>query len=390
MKSVSMAALGLALALGSLAPVQAPAMAQHQGRVFTLTKEERAAILPLQAAMDANNYAAAATVLPDAQAAARSADARYFVANYQLRLGIGTGNLQMQAQAIEAILASGVAPAADLPPLYAAQATHYAGTGDLKKAEAAFTRLVELTPNDAEAVARLAEVKSDLGKNAEAVTLFDRAVSMRQAAGQPVPASWLKRGLNLASAARIAPQSLKFSRTLAAIYPNAQNWRDAVLAYRDFGSLDPEARLDLLRLQRAARALHGERDYQEYATAFNNADLPSEANAALTEGISQKMIDPAKPGFKELVASTSRRAAAAKAAATADALLARADYAKAADLYRAALQGGSVDPNLTNTRLGIALALAGRRTEAEAAFRAVSGPRAELAALWLAWLGQRG
>lgn len=390
MKSVSTAALGVALALGGLASFQAPALAQQQGRSFTLTKEERAAILPLQAAINVNNYAAAAAALPAAQAAARSADARYFVANYQLRLGIGTGNIPMQTQAIEAILASGAAPAADLPQLYAAQATHYAGTGDLKRAEAAFTRLVELSPNDAEAVARLAEVKSDLGKNAEAVTLFDRAVSMRQAAGQPVPASWLKRGLNIASAARIAPQSLRFSRALASAYPSPQNWRDAVLAHRDFGGLDPEARLDLLRLQRAARALHGERDYQEYATAFNNADLAGEANAALTEGVSRKMIDPAKPVFKELIAATSRRATASKATATADAFLGRADYARAADLYRAALQGGSTDPNLASTRLGIALALAGRRAEAEAAFRAVTGPRAELAALWLAWLGQRG
>jgi hypothetical protein len=37
----------------------------------------------------------------------------------------------------------------------------------------------------------------------------------------------------------------------------------------------------------------------------------------------------------------------------------------------------------------MALALAGQRAEAEAALRAVTGPRSQIAAYWLAWLGQR-
>jgi hypothetical protein len=37
----------------------------------------------------------------------------------------------------------------------------------------------------------------------------------------------------------------------------------------------------------------------------------------------------------------------------------------------------------------MALALAGQRAEAEAAFRSVTGPRAELASLWMLWLAQR-
>ena len=62
-------------------------------------------------------------------------------------------------------------------------------------------------------------------------------------------------------------------------------------------------------------------------------------------------------------------------------------YAEAAELYRAALQKGGEDAGLVNVRLGAALALAGQRAEAEAAFRAVTGgDRAELAQLWLLWL----
>ncbi|MBV9881755.1 MAG: hypothetical protein JO276_01955 [Sphingomonadaceae bacterium] len=69
-----------------------------------------------------------------------------------------------------------------------------------------------------------------------------------------------------------------------------------------------------------------------------------------------------------------------------DAFFSYGDYGPAAELYRAALQKGAPDPNLVNLRLGAALALAGARVEAETAFRAVTGPRAELARLWLLWL----
>ena len=73
-----------------------------------------------------------------------------------------------------------------------------------------------------------------------------------------------------------------------------------------------------------------------------------------------------------------------------DAYFGYREFAPAIELYRAALQKGGQDANLVNTRLGAALALAGQRAEAEAAFRAVTGPRAELAQFWLLWLSTRG
>ena len=72
-----------------------------------------------------------------------------------------------------------------------------------------------------------------------------------------------------------------------------------------------------------------------------------------------------------------------------DAFYGYGDYAQAAELYRAALQKSGVDASLVNMRLGEALARAGQRAEAEAAFQAVTGPRAELASLWRLWLSQR-
>ena len=408
MRSVSTVALGVALALGGAAAMTGPAAAQKQPHtVSEFSAQERTALLALQTALETRNYAAAAAALPAAQSAVRSGNGRYLASALQLRLGIETGNLGLQSSAIDAMIASGAAPAAELPQLYRNQAALLQAAGKLDRAEASLQRYVELAPNDPDAMIALAQVKTDRKKVGEALPLFARAIQIRRAAGQPVPESWYRRGASLALMNQLGPQALPFARDLAAAYPTPVNWRDAVLVYRDAARPDPEAMLDAWRLARAAKALSGERDYLQFAQALMAAGHAAEARAVLDEGVAARMINPAEATFKELIATSAKQATAAKAGlnarettaiaaptgtlamSAADAFLAAGNYAKAASLYRAALQKGSVDPNVVNTRLGIALASAGQSAEADAAFRAVTGPRAELAAMWLALLARR-
>jgi hypothetical protein len=156
-----------------------------------------------------------------------------------------------------------------------------------------------------------------------------------------------------------------------------------------------------------AKALGGERDYLAFAQALSAAGLAAESKSVLDQGVSARMIEPGKATYKELIAETTRKAAAEKAGlvakqsaalaaatgapalAAADGSLASGDYGKAIPLYRAALQKDGVDASIVNMRLGLALALSDNRAEAETAFRSVTGARAELASLWLAWLAQR-
>jgi tetratricopeptide (TPR) repeat protein len=409
MRSVSTIALGVTLALGAVVAATAPAAAQRRQPVpvSEFSKEERAALLALQTALEAKNYPAATAALATAQSRARTGNARYLASALQLRLAIETGDRGLQSSAIDAMIASGAAPASELPQLYRNQAALLQQQGGkLDRAENSLTRYLELVPSDSEALLALSQIKHDRRKQPEAVALIERAIDARKATGQPVPESWYKRGLSLAVANRMQPQSLRFSRELAASYPTSQNWRDAILVYRDTSRPDAEAVLDSWRLQRAAKALAGERDYLQFAQALTAGGLPAESKAVLDEGVSAKMVSPAKATFKEMIASSAKAATAARAglkaretaamtAATgtaamtaADGFLAQGNYITAANLYRTAIQKGSVDPGTANARLGIALALAGQRAEAETALRSVTGPRADLAALWLAWLGR--
>ena len=398
MKSAFTLSLGLALALAA-----APASAQ----TGSLNKQEREALQALVTAVQARDYSAATSALATAQAAARSAYARYLASALQLRLGAETNNVGLQMTALDSMIGSGVAPAAELPNLYKNKGALAQQIGKYEDAEQAFARWAELAPNDSEALIALAEVRNLRKKIPESAAALDRAIDVRKAAGQPVPESWYKRGFKQAFDGRLPEATLEFSQGLVAAYPTRENWRDALLAYRDLVPLDAAAKIDLWRLMHSADALAGERDYVAFAQALSEAGYAAEAKAVLDKGVAAKMVDPAKADAKALIAATGKKAAANRAAlkgleskaasaktgeaalAAGDALLATGEHAKAADQYRAALEKGSVDTALVQNRLGMALALAGQKAEAETALRAVTGPRAGLANYWLLWLAQR-
>lgn len=415
MIKVSAAALHAAILLSCSAGLVAAAHAQSGApaageapRTFNLTKGDRAALNPLVAAIRAGNYAAAQAALPAARSGVSSADARYLVAAEQFRLGVATNNRQLQGEAIDAMLASGLAPAAEVPELLLNQASLAVSAGSWDKAEASLNRLLQLQPANPEALAAMATFKTIDRDYASTVNLVHRLVEQYRAAGRPISEGVYKYGLNYATMTAMTPQAMEFARGLIANYPSPQNWRDVLLTYRDMARPDGSAELDVWRLLRASKALAGERDYLSFAAMLNRADLPGEAKEVLEEGVAAKMIDPADSEASQLRRTVTTKAAqetkalaaeekAALAAATgADALAAadsyfgRADYAKAASLYQAALLKGGVDPNLVNTRLGLALAMAGQKAPAESALRAVTGPRGDLAAFALLLAAQRG
>jgi tetratricopeptide (TPR) repeat protein len=416
MKAISKVAVAVSLVVGGAA-VTSPALAQKKqdakaaetpgARKFELSKAERAAIVPLQEAVQAKDMAKAATLLPAAQAAAKGADARFILSNLQLQIAVETKDEAAQAAAVEAMLASGGVAAADQPRLYRALGGLYTNLKQADRAKAAFQKLAELEPNNTDAMLVMAETAATTNK-AEAVTLIERAIAARKSSGQPVPEAWYKRALRFAYEGKLAPQTAKISRDLITAYPTASNWRDAITIYRQASNFDKQTETDVLRFMRAAKAMQGDADYFTLASNLNDMGLPGESKAVIDEGVAARAISPTKDYFRQLLTATGGRVSGDRATlpgleskamaapngklalSTADAFYGYGDYAKAAALYRAAIQKGGVDNNVANTRLGAALALAGQRSEAEAAFKAVTGSRANLAAFWMLWLSQRG
>jgi len=396
-----------AVAAPALAAAQAPAAAQPAPRAYKLSKEEKAALQPLQAAIGAKDWAKATSLLPAAQAAAQSPDAKYVFGQLELQIGLGVPDTQMQAKAVNDLIASGGALPSEMPALYRNQGAFALQAHNNAAAEAAYSQALTLTPNDADAYINLAKIKAEAKKPHEAVQLIDKAIALKTAAGEKADETWYKYALKLAYDNHMRPDSLRLSRELVAAYPTPSNWRDTLIIFRDGTTLDKGASLDLLRLMRASKALAGERDYYDLAEGLGTSGLPGEEQAVLQEGAAARAIDLNKAAFRDLMSSASARVAAdraslagieAKALAaptgtialnTGDAYFGYGDYAKAVSLYQAALGKSGVDANAVNMHLGMALALSGDRAGAEAAFRKVTGPRGEVAALWMAWLARR-
>jgi tetratricopeptide (TPR) repeat protein len=281
-------------------------------------------------------------------------------------------------------------------------------TGSLNTAEGALNRAVDLAPNDAESLSMLAQLNRNKNNQTQALAYFQRALRSADLVGRQLPESRYRLALALAEQAGQRGVALEIARSFISAFPTAFNWRDVLTVFRTVGTVDPAQALDALRLQRATGALAGERDYLALAQALDQAGHPAEAKAVIDEGVTKRMITASDAAPKALLTTLTPRltrersgiaaqltqaravtGTATQARGAGDTLLSLGRYAEAAELYRLALTRVGEDPGLLNTRLGIALAQAGQRAEAEAAFRAVTGSGTELAALWQVWLARR-
>ena len=419
----ALTALTAALLAAAVFPL-AMADAQVQApRSLNLSREERDTVAALQTAANGVDRAAQDAALSGARARAQSASARYAVAHYQFQIGRQRNDNAMQMQGAQAMIDSGLVTPEEAPGLVAYLAGRALAGRDASVTDRLIGRLVELQPTNSAALVDYAQYTSAqlpsargpaaINIRTNAVSLFQRAFAADRAAGRISPESWYLRGLAVAydgtrppiSNASFGPPALSFARDLVAGYPTPSNWREALAAYRDIAG-DPVLDLDIRRLMRAAGVLAGERDYMEFAGALADARLIGEARAVIDEGLQRNMVETARiaPALTARIApraiaadraalpglrTRAQSGTGAVARAAADNFYAYGQYAEAATLYGLALQKGGEDPNLVNLRLGAALAMAGRRPEAEAALGLVTGPRADLAGFWLTWLAHR-
>ena len=417
MKGFSRVALSLVLAASAgtaVAQTRAKQAPQDQQQAAPAKGPKLSkAVVPLlgeaQKLQQAGDYAGSIAKL-DAAAAVPglTAEDTYWINALRRNAAIQLKDNKMLVAAIEAQLATGLVPPAELPSLYrnlgalALQQNNYASATQY------FEKLLALNPNDAEVIVGLAELNQRQKQSAKAVALLGQAIQVDSAGGQKAPENIYRRRLAIAYDAKL-PDVQTYAMALVQAYPTAVNWRDALSILRDGPpKLDADTNFDALRLMQTVGALNGERDYFEYAETASNRGLPGEAKTALDEGVAKGMLSTQKQFVKDLSGVVNPKIAADKASltggikdakaspngklamVTGDALYGYGRYAEAAEMYRTALQKGGVDANIANINLGMALAKAKDKAGAKAAFEAVKspGPQQILAQYWLIWLGQ--
>ena len=430
MNTISKLALAAVLASGvaSAALIQ-PAAAQKK-------KDDKAPGLKLtpavqkpagdaQKAIAANDLATAETQIAAAEAAAAAGtdDDKYIVA--ALRFDLERSKLRAAqtanpnapidqnslAKPLEMLIANPKTPAASLPQFNYIRGTLAFNARQYPQAIQYLERARQLGYQDPELDLRIANAKLEGPDVRGGLADLNAAIEKQTAAGQKAPESYYRVGLSRAVKAKLNPDQLTWLKKWVAAYPTSKNWRDAVFIYglqgaNSLAAPDNQQQIDLWRLLRAAGALADQYDYREYAQKVFDRGLPAEAATVLREGQAsgklagnadaQSLLAAAQQRVRVdtplATLSTQARASATGklASQTGDAYLGEDKYTQAADLYRLALQKGGVNADEVNTRLGIALAKAGDKAGAQAAFSAVgtAGVRGEIAQLWLAWLNR--
>jgi hypothetical protein len=410
MKLISGFALGVALTVGSALVVAAsPAIAAKKEKpaaapVLNLSKPFRDAIGPAQASVKAGKLPDAQTQLNAADAAATTPDDKYIAGAVRLELALAMKDTAMQSKALDAMLASGSAPVAEVPKYNFFAGNFAYQRGDYVTAAARLAEADRLGYKGTDMLLLLAEANFKLNKVNEGLPFVERAITESTAKGEKPPEAWFSRATSVAYKAKLANEVAKWTRMQVRAYPTAENWRSALVVYRDAAKPDGQASLDLMRLMRLTKSLAGERDFFEYASLATERALPGEAQSSIEEGFASGAVPRSSRAVNEmltlakgkiatdrasLLASEKQAAGAATgkvAAGTADGFLGYGEDAKAITLYQLALSKGGVDTDAVNTRLGIALARTGQKDAARAAFALVKGPRAGIASFWNLWL----
>jgi tetratricopeptide (TPR) repeat protein len=383
------------------APGQTTADTLTSGRKLDLSKEARKAIIELQTAVNANDTASIPAKLAAAQAVAKTNDDKYVIATNQVKAASTANDLAGLRAGIDALRASGGAEPADVVARYNNLGKRYYDAKQLDQAAAAFDQALAVDANNVDSLKMLASTRETQGRAAEAVTLMAKSFTAAKAAGVKPKENDYKFAARIAYDAK-APAAGDITRAWIADYPNPTNWRDALRIYRDVNGLEGDAKIDVMRLARAANALNGEGDYFAYVNELVTRGYLNEAKAVIDEGGAKKAIDVNKNAFKQFapklakaparstidaVAKQALGAGSGKTAMEAgDSLYGIGAFAEAAPLFKAAATKGGVDANLANLRLGMALARAGDKAGATAALSAVTGPQANIAKYWLIWV----
>ncbi|MCB5424536.1 hypothetical protein H0274_04640 [Altererythrobacter sp. CC-YST694] len=345
---------------------------------------------------------------------AQGADEKYMVGEFQVFLGSFTGDIDLSAQGIKTKIASGALKPEKVAPSWFELGQLYFDHNRYADAQSAFESAYQAGETNGAVYA--AECFFRANRVAEGVDYLRKVIDARIAAGQEVPLAWAGSGLNHSLELRDAARVASWGGLYAKLGKTPQSWQAGIAQLMRSQEFDLQEKLDLYRLMSRTGSLLNAADYVGYIDAADPRSLPNEVVPVINDGIKRGLLATSAAnapagmsdqliGFtqKSLELANSRADAERKSAATIaadaqkdpkgetarDAGEVYQSFGASADaerLYQLALSKGGVDNNRVLMRLAIAQADQGKFADARANFAKVTGPRAPIATLWLAWL----
>jgi hypothetical protein len=410
--SLALAFAGAALGVtGLAAPAYAKDKDKKQEESASKSQYSEAfvtAYKPLEAAVgkaqDAASAEAARPLVQPVVDAVTNNDERFAAGSMLLQLGLKLNDKGMQQKGLVFQLDSG-----KVPPDKQAVFNYYVGgfawdKQDYATAQPYFTKAYDLGYRENDIEWLLAESYFQQKQNAQGLAQLQRMEQAREAAGSVLSEKALRSGLKAAYDAKDTAQIANLAALVSAHYPSPDTWNTMLAVVRDSYTLQPDEVLDLFRLMRLTKSLKTKQDYVYYVDAADPRRLPNEVAPVLEEGIGKGLLD-AKDAYvsenlqvaqshaaddrasaDEIAKEAQTAANGVSARAAGDNYLAIGEPQKAEAMYKLAGQKGGVEADRLAMRTGVAQTYAGELADARQSFQQVTGARAPIARMWLAYL----
>ncbi|MBL8651497.1 MAG: tetratricopeptide repeat protein [Sphingopyxis sp.] len=372
---------------------------EAKGTTIAVSKGFGPAVKKMMEATNAKDPAALQTALTEGEPQASTTEDKYWVAFYQLQLGILTKDKATQAKGLDAMLASGITPPESVATYNFFSGNFAYGDKDYAKAAQRLEAAKAAGSTDSQLPVLLMDSYLQQGQLDQGLASAKAAIDASRAAGQRPSDELYVRPIQKLQAAKRNDEVLDLMTLRLRDYNQPQVWRQTLFILLQQSGESKEIALDTLRLMRATNSMLQRPEYLEYVQLATEAALPGEVVSLIKAGRASKVIatpdaklDEAfksqgeRIGDEELTltayaAKPSTLSVAKTAGATGDAMVGYGRYADAVPLYKAAITAGG-DKELWTYRMGVAQALAGDAAGAKASFAGVVGPRKRLAQLW--------
>lgn len=410
-KSSRRLALALLIGLGFVGTTiaETPAMAQRSNGKSQNSKAFAAAYQPVADVANAEgaDYASAKAQLPGVIAAIETPNDRFLAGSLSLLLGNKLNDATLQRQGLELMLASGQADPAQIGQLQFFVGSLAYNAGDYAAARTALQAAVDAGYTQDNPQGLIAESYFKEGQAAQGLDYLKGLIEAQKAAGQAVPDAWYLRGLKVAYDNRLNDQAADWSALLVEHNPTEKSWLQALQVVNALVAGNAQASLDVLRLMALTGSLSQRSEFETYVTTLDPRVLPTEVSKVLASGVQAGAFTSSDPFYtdtKRIVDSRTSEEAklaadyAAEAASSADGraafnagdvYLSLGEHAKAEEMFKLALEKGSIDRDQVLTRIGIAQVHQSKMAEAKSSFAQISGDRKPVAKMWTAYIESR-
>lgn len=411
MRFLSHFSMAVALAtVGALAITAVPQEAQaakKKPKGPKNSKEFTAVIVPVQTVMAGEDPAAAKPLLDNVLAQQWTGYDQFVAGQFAVNLGATLKDQDLQEKGLIAMIASGFAPADQMPVFNFYLGNFAFGDERWGEAEHYFQTAYDLGYRANNFEPLLAETFFKRNMSGEGLAKWNQIINDANASQTKAPETWYRLARDRALATGNMDVYATWAAKWASAYPSADSWADAVAATRRTSQADSTQNLELLRFMKTAGALKTSSDYKEYAEEAQRKNLYGEVVAVLEEGQQKGIVSSSHPMIAEVLAPARRELSADKASLPAqpsgvrgsgsssvmmnfaDVWLGYKNFDKAVAFYEAGLSKPGADMNRGYMGIGTAHAYAGDYAAAKQAFSKVSGTRAPLAGMWQTWIGQQ-